>query len=352
MIHHFSPFLLKFTDDFGIRWYGFSYLLGFICAYLVISWLAHRQRNGMTGEMVSDFITYVAVGTLVGGRLGYALFYSPDLFYKVKSSFPFWGLLAVNEGGMASHGGIIGIILACLIFAHKHHLNRLYLLDLVAVAGPIGVFFGRIANFINGELVGRVCAPDFALAVRFPSDIMLWPNQEFARLSSLSGVVEKIGVTTTEWAELLSKFSVDAASRDKVWSILQRIVVETQNDNGMVLSALGPVLDPRHPSQLYAAMGEGLLTFLILFLLWYKPRKPGVIASCFVVVYAIVRISDEMFRTPDAHLGFQALGLTRGQWLSIVMLFVGLVMLFFNTRGTNLPTSGWGLGQNVRLHRK
>lgn len=165
MVHDLNPFLWQISGNFGLRWYGLSYMMGFICAFFIIGWLAKRQRAGLQPNMVGDFITYTAIGTLVGGRLGYCLFYAPDLFLKFKGDFPFWGVLAVNEGGMASHGGMIGIAIACILFSRKYAINMLYLFDLVTVGGPIGVFFGRIANFINGELVGRPSDPDFPLTV-------------------------------------------------------------------------------------------------------------------------------------------------------------------------------------------
>src|SRR5688572_1845127 len=98
MVHDLSPFIIKFSDHFGLRWYGFSYVLGFITAYFIMSWLVTRQRSGLTAKHIGDFITYIAFGTLIGGRLGYVLFYSPDLLWKFKSDFPFWGVFAVNEG--------------------------------------------------------------------------------------------------------------------------------------------------------------------------------------------------------------------------------------------------------------
>ena len=358
MIHDLSPFIWKFPastmwgDNFGFRWYGFAYILGFFCAYKIISWLAERQRAGITDAMVGDFITYAAIGTLVGGRLGYCLFYDPNLFFSFRPNIPFWGVLAVNEGGMASHGGIIGIIIACILFAKRSGLNYVYLLDLAAVTGPIGVFFGRIANFINGELVGRPCDPGFPLAVKFPSDILNWPNQEFERLNSLTPVVEKIGVTTSKWTELLSTFRTDGSSRDQVYGILNKIIYEIQNGNAAAKEMIGTVLDPRHPSQLYAALGEGLFTFLLLFLLMRKSHKPGFIAGSFVIIYAIVRISDEQFRMPDAHIGFQLFGLTRGQWLSIGMLLAGFIAVFYWSRTQSQTVFGWKRGESVKVGRR
>ncbi len=352
MIHDFDPFALRISGDFGVRWYGLSYMAGFICAYILIRWLAQRQRSGMNAQMVGDFITYGAIGTLVGGRLGYVFFYAPDLLLKFKSNFPFWGVLAVNEGGMASHGGIIGIVLACLLFARKYSVNSLYLLDLVAVVGPIGVFFGRIANFINGELVGRPCDPSFPLAVKFPQDVTMWPSQEAAKLPQLADVVDKIGVGREHWLEMVEKFRFDMAARDEVYGTLNKLVLAIQDGNIAAKEALGPLLTPRYPSQLFAAVGEGLFLFLVLFFIWRKPRKPGFIAACFVILYAIVRVADEQFRMPDAQIGLQLFDLTRGQWLSIVMFVVGLVLMFVWTRASSLKIPGWSRGQSIKLNRK
>ncbi len=358
MVHDLSPFILKFPEtslwgsEFGFRWYGFSYMLGFICAYYIICWLAERQRAGLTRNMVADFITYAAVGTLIGGRLGYCLFYDPSLFLSFRPGFPFWGVLAVNEGGMASHGGIIGIFVACFLYARKMGLNYVYLLDLAAITGPLGSLFGRIANFINGELVGRVASADFPLAVKFPSDIMTWPTYEFDRLSQLTPVVESLGVPAAKWSTLLASYRIDVASREQVYGTLGKVIQEIQNGNDKVKQLIAPILDPRHPSQLYAALSEGLITFLILFFLARKSRKPGFIAGSFVITYAIARIINEQFRMPDVQLGFQALGLTRGQWLSVAMLIVGFLLIFYWNRTQSQTVFGWKRGESVRVGRR
>lgn len=351
MVHSLSPFLLQFSENFGVRWYGLSYLIGFLLAYLIISWLAERQNAGLNRVLVGDFITSVAIGTLVGGRLGYCLFYAPELFVKFKSDFPFWGVLAVNEGGMASHGGIIGIIVASLIFARKYRLNSLYSLDLVAVAGPLGVFFGRIANFINGELVGRPAPENFAFGVRFPQDMWMWPASEPQKLEGLADAIEKAGMNRDSWLQWVSQNS-DPVSRQNIYEGITQLIHEIQKGNHAVSEAVSPLLVLRHPSQLYAAFGEGLFIFMVLFLLWRKPRKPGFIAASFIILYATVRIVTEMFRTPDAHIGFQWLGLTRGQWLSVVMLAVGLALALIWSRASSLAIGGWSRGQSIKLHRK
>lgn len=352
MVHDLSPFILRISGDFGLRWYGFSYVMGFIAAYFMIKWLVGRQRGGLTPNQVGDLVTSLAFGTLIGGRLGYVFFYSPDLLWKFKSDFPFWGVLAVNEGGMASHGGMIGIVIAAWIFARRTGTSPLYLFDLCAVSGPIGVFFGRLANFINGELVGRPAPEGFPLAVKFPQDILSWPATEFERLKGLGEVVTSVGGDKNQWFEWLDKYRFETGVRDQVYSMLHRIVDAIQNGNAAAKSAIEPLLTGRHPSQLYAAFGEGLLCFLVLFFLWRKPRKPGFIASTFIMLYALVRISDEVFRMPDSHIGFQLFGLTRGQWLSIVMFIVGLVMMIWWSRSSSMTVNGWGRVRSVRLSRR
>jgi len=351
-VHDLNPFAIQFSEHFGIRWYGLSYMVGFICAYILIRWLTYRQRAGLNPNMVGDFITYVAIGTLVGGRIGYVVFYAPDLFLKFKAEFPFWGVFAVNEGGMASHGGMIGIVIACLFFARRSGVNFLYLLDLVSVAGPIGIFFGRIANFINGELVGRPAPDDFAYSVKFPQDITNWPTVDASKLNGLVDVVDKVSVTREQWLGMLEKFQFDALTRGQVYETLNKIVTEIQNGNTEVRDALAPLLTPRYPSQLIAAVGEGLLLFLLLFFLWRKGRKPGYIAASFIILYSLVRIGDEYFRMPDLQIGLQWFDLTRGQWLSIAMFFIGLAMMFLWTRSNSLNIPGWNRGHSIRLGRK
>lgn len=356
-VHDLSPFILKFPetslwgDQFGLRWYGFSYMLGFICAYFLIRWLAERQRAGLTAPMVGDFVTYVAIGILAGGRLGYCLFYDTSLFFSFRPTVPFWGVLAVNEGGMASHGGILGIIVASFIFGKKYGINYAYLLDLASITAPIGVFFGRIANFINGELVGRITESTNPFAVKFPSDILNWPNYEFGRLTTLEPIVEKVGVTSSQWSEWLQNFNVDGGARDALYSTLFKVVHAIQSGQEGLKEMIAPVLDPRHPSQLYAAFGEGLLIFVVLFFLARKARRPGFIAGSCVVLYSIVRIIDEQFRTPDAHIGYQLFDLTRGQWLSIGMLVAGILLLFYWSRTQSQTVYGWLRGESVKFGR-
>lgn len=353
MVHNLNPILLQIYGDIAIRWYGLAYLAGFIVAFYLINWLTKRQHPDFKAEWVSDLVTYGAFGILIGGRLGYAVFYSPDLFFRFKAAFPFWGVLAVNEGGMASHGGMIGLVVACWLFARKYKQNLLYIFDLVAISGPVGIFFGRIANFINGELVGRPAAEGFRWGVKFPGDIEFWPNQAPDKIMALGDLIHLIpGFTREAWLQAWSQFSTQSVSRQYIYDGLRQIIIQIQSGQDQLAQALAPLLITRHPSQLYQALGEGLILFLLLFFIWAKPRKPGVIGALFLVFYAIARIVGEQFRMPDAHIGYQWLDLTRGQWLSIAMLAVGLVLLFIWTQQGAQAIPGWFRGRSIKVNRR
>lgn len=351
-VHDLDPFLLQISGDFGIRWYGLSYLAGFLMAHFIISWLAQRQRAGLSPQMVSDFITYGAIGVLVGARLGYCAFYSPDLLIKFKASFPFWGALYVNEGGMSSHGGMIGLVIGCILYSRKYGVHMQYLFDLVAVGGPLGVMMGRGANFINGELVGRPVDPNFPLAVKFPQDILSWPTYDFGKLSTLRDVVEKVGVPSDQWMTWLNQYQSDRGIRDSVYSTLTKIIETIQNGQVEVKNALAEHLVARHPSQLYGMVSEGLVVFVVLFLFWSKPRKPGTVGALFLITYSIARISDEYFRLPDAHIGLDTLGLSRGQWLSAAMFVIGVILFIIWNKSNSLAIEGWRTDRSVRLGRR
>lgn len=159
--HDLSPFLIRIGDNFGIRWYGVAYLLGFVVGAWLLRRYAHAGRSQLPAVMVIDFMTSLVIGVMVGGRLGYFIFYQPSVLFHDPLV-----MLRVWEGGMASHGGFIGVIAALAWFARKHRIPFLHLGDLVAASAAAGLLFGRIANFINGELWGK--SSTVAWAVIFP----------------------------------------------------------------------------------------------------------------------------------------------------------------------------------------
>lgn len=242
---------------FVVRWYALAYIAGLLIGWRYCLVLADRPPRLIERRDIDDFLVWATLGVVLGGRIGYVLFYQPGYYMQHPIE-----ALYLWHGGMSFHGGALGVTLAILLFTRARRLPVLAFSDVIAEAIPIGLFFGRIANFINGELFGR--ETDVPWAMAFP--------------------------------------------------------------NG------GPV--PRHPSQLYEAVCEGLLLFLLLLLAEHRGarRRPGIVTGLFLVGYAVARMSGELFRQPDAQLGFLVLGTTMGQLLSIPVLIAGILLIWWARR--------------------
>lgn len=327
-LHDLDPFAVQIPGfpGGGIRWYGLSYLAGFAIAWWLIRRVLTVGANPtLDPKRAADLVFCIAIGVLIGGRLGYVLFYRPDLIIAFDHRPPFWGVLAMNQGGMASHGGMIGGVVAAAWFAWRHGQPFLFLGDLFAFGAPLGLFLGRMANFVNGELYGRPCAADFPLAVRFPQELYEMPQDRLAQLA------------TTAPVELLGKDPTHHA-------FATRMVEGIQQGWPAARAYLEPLLTPRHPSQLYAGILEGLVVFAVLAALYHRPRKAGIIGAAFCMTYAVMRIINELFRMPDAHLRdaeFAAWGITRGQWLSVLLFAIGTVILLIARNRQAAPMGGW-----------
>ena len=253
-IHNLEPVLL----DFGfivIRWYSLAYIFGIILGW----WLGkkiikHILKNINIKFNIKDFddlITYLIISIIIGGRLGYIIFY--NLPYYINNPLD---IIKVWEGGMSFHGALLGIIIGTYLFSKKKSVPALFLLDVIACVSPIGIFLGRIANFINGELIGKV--------------------------------------TKVSW------------------------------------SVIFPAIDslPRHPSQLYEAVLEGAILFLILNSIIFKQRYIMGTCSClFLIYYGIFRIISEFFRQPDVQIGYLFNLISMGTLLSVFMIIAGLIIL-------------------------
>ena len=247
----FNPVALQ-IGPLAIRWYALAYIVGILLSWRLLRRLVVRSPEVATTVQVDDFVSWATLGVVLGGRLGYCLFYQPTLYLSDPLS-----ILRVWTGGMSFHGGMLGVAVALLWFCRHHRISVLGFADRLAVCAPIGLGLGRVANFVNGELWGRP-APDWL-----------------------------------PWA--------------------------------MIFPRAGPV--PRHPSQIYQALMEGLLLFLVLFLLSRREAiraRFGLLTGIFLIGYAVARIIGECFREPDAFLGFLWFGATMGQLLSIPMLIAGL----------------------------
>lgn len=239
---------------FAVRWYALSYIIGLILGWQMAMWLARKPESRITPEQVDGFLVWATIGVVLGGRLGYVIFYNPGFYWQHPLE-----ILSVWKGGMSFHGGMLGVILAMVLYAKRQAISLFGFADIVACVAPLGLFFGRLANFINGELWGRV-APDVPWAMVFPGG--------------------------------------------------------------------GP--EPRHPSQLYQAVLEGLVLFVLLNLVRWKSEagnRPGALAGLFLVGYGCARIIGELFRQPDEQLGYLVLGTTMGQWLSLPMVLLGLWLM-------------------------
>ncbi len=246
-INDFDPVAFNILS-LEIRWYSLSYIFG-----IIFGWLYCKKKlitSTSFQKIFDDYIFYLILGIIVGGRLGYVLIY--NIKYYINNPLE---ILMIWNGGMSFHGALIGIIIVTYLFSKKNEINTFYLLDLVALSSPIGIFFGRISNFINSELYGR--------------------------------------------------------ETEVFWSVK---FISIDNIN-------------RHPSQIYEAILEGLILFIILnYLISKVNKKDGYISSLFLIFYSIFRFLTEFFREPDLHIGLLIFNLSMGQLISIIFLISGIIL--------------------------
>ncbi len=257
IVHNFDSVLVD-LGFFQIKWYSIAYILGIVLGWVYALKIIKNEKLTNNKIKISDFddlIVYLIIGIILGGRLGYIIFYNFEYY-----SENFFEIFKIWRGGMSFHGGLIGVIIGTFIFSKKTSNNFFQLTDIVACVAPIGLFFGRIANFINGELYGKI--------------------------SNLP------------------------------WTV---IFPEAGNL-------------PRHPSQIYESILEGILLFIILNYLALKKNlllKSGYISVLFLILYSILRIFSETFREPDAHIGYIYNYFSMGTLLSIITLLAGVIIIFF-----------------------
>lgn len=325
-VHHLDPFAIQFTETFGIRWYGLAYVAGFIAAFLLIRWFVRIGASELKESQVGDFITLCAVaGTMLGGRLGYMLLYNFEaLRENPLSFFDFLG------GGMSSHGGIAGITIVAWFYARYTKTSWAGHGDNLVTVAPLGVFFGRLANFVNGELFGR--ATTSSLAMKFPGEINEYDEAAgdwkfpVSRLRELAESAREIAPDLSGRIDAASSAAL-AGGYNPHYAVTE-IIEETSRENPAFRAALGEILTPRHPSQLYEAMVEGLIPFAILLAIRmrWKNAWHGMITGIFFIVYAIGRIAVENFREPDAAM---IAGMTRGQFYSLFMIAIGIAFIAY-----------------------
>ena len=250
-INNFDPVAFQILS-FEIRWYSLAYVVG-----ILIGWILCKKifiKNLSIDEKFDDYITYLIIGIILGGRFGYIVFYNFNYYTNnILDIFKIW------QGGMSFHGGLIGVIIASTIFAKRNRQDSFLYMDLVSLVAPIGIFFGRLANFINSELYGIQTEAPWAVT--------------FVQIDNLS----------------------------------------------------------RHPSQLYEAILEGLILFLILIYFRKKNylENPGLISSIFLIFYSIFRFFVEFFRVPDEQLGYLIFNLSMGQIISLIFILLGIILFYF-----------------------
>ena len=257
-INNFDPVAFQIFS-LEIRWYSLSYIVG-----LVFGWYFAKNKlikDSTQKEYFDDYITYLIISIILGGRLGYVIIYDP--IYFISNPFE---IIKIWQGGMSFHGALIGIIIGTHFFCKKNNQNIFSYLDIVAVCSPIGIFFGRISNFINAELYGKVTDLPWSVT--------------FIRIDNL----------------------------------------------------------PRHPTQIYEALLEGIILFVILMNFKNKNFlfKPGLISSLFLIFYSIFRFSIEFLRVPDVQLGYLIFNLTMGQILSVILILTGLVLFYFKNENKEI----------------
>ena len=278
-IHNIDPFIIKFCNNCkigGIRWYGVCYVIAFIFAIFMLNLYSKKGVSKLTCEQNSTFMSYAIAGVIIGGRLGYILLYTPEIIVSRPLE-----IFAVWHGGMSSHGGFIGVLISTIIFCRKFHINLLSMTDMCATVAPFGFFIGRIANFINGELYGKVT--DVTWAVIFPNSAASidfaqprHPSQLYE--CALEGLILLIYMQIRFWASKTSKG--------------ERSNCDAKNSN----------------EKTKFSYIDGILT------------------SEFLILYGIFRIFVEIFREPDADL---ICGMSRGQFYSIFLIFIGIALRIF-----------------------
>ena len=340
-VHNLDPVIVWVWRGLALRWYGLAYLSGFVVGFFLLRHLAQRKLWVMAPEKAADFIAAAALfGVFLGGRLGYILFYFlPKEGFGALAADPLL-VLRVWEGGMASHGGILGLVIFTWIYSRREKVSWTGLGDGLCVVAPVGLFFGRMANFINGELYGRV-ATGVSWAVKFPMALGDDKAPEYMRFDEAAVAVTAVKPAladvhqSLEAGRLVIEAGLSANEYLAARSAMFDLMLAANRHSPEVSAVLGRFLEPRHPSQLYEALLEGVALFAILWLVRVRiPKAPnGLLTGLFFACYAIFRIFSESFREPDAALVGP---LTKGQFLSLFMLLfaAGFFIYAWKQRGS------------------
>ncbi len=302
-----DPVLLELPGPFDLRWYGLMYVVGFTISYFLLRWMARQDFLRIDPDAIGDLLVWLVLGLIIGARLGYIVFYDAGRLAEDPAR-----IIRIWEGGLSFHGGLAGIIIAGYMFGRKHGIPFLNLADGIVLAAPFGIGAVRVANFINGELFGRVTTEAVPWAMRFPTDPV----------------------------------AIRALGADQARSLREREQIINQAYETSAWEAVRDQVPLRHPSQLYEAFLEGLVLAAILWgILWWMRRSSrrfpdGVFGGIFLIGYGTFRSFVEIFRQPDAQfrgpddpVGTVLGPLTMGQTLSLLMVLGGIgVLVWLMTR--------------------
>lgn len=332
ILHTLDPFVFEISPGMGPRWYGTAYLAGFVVGWLVLRWLATSGRIPLSARQVGDLVTNCIVGVIAGGRIGHCLFYEPHLFVEFTDALPYWGLLALNKGGMSSHGGVIGVALAIVLFARRERLPILAVGDAVAFVVPWGLMFGRLANWVNGELWGQPLPAAMQAnppwwSVKYPEELTMFLDAPAA----LDGL------------RPLAPATVLANDRTFLAWAYQAAYDHTSPAHDAVVAAIKPVLTAFYPNQFLQALTEGPALLVLMSLVWLAPRRAGVVAATFLAGYGLLRFGTEQIREPDAGVWMFA-GLTVPMLLSLAMVAAGVAFLAMSRRSQPIGGLVWKVG--------
>ena len=257
-INNFDPVAIQ-VFSIEIRWYSLSYIFGILLGWLYCKKILIKDKK--ISQLFDDLISYIIIGVILGGRLGYILFYNPKYYLDNPIE-----ILMIWNGGLSFHGGLLGVIVFTIFYARKKNVNKFIFLDLISASAPIGIFLGRVSNFINSELYGKQ--------------------------------------TDVPWSVIFSRIDNVA----------------------------------RHPSQIYEALLEGIILFIILFLLIKKNYllRPGLISAFFLIFYSIFRFFVEFFRMPDEQLGNILFNLSMGQVISLIFILSGIFLFYFKNENKQI----------------
>ena len=341
LLHTSTPFALRMGGNFGIRWYGLAYAGGFFVAWLLMRWMASTHRSPMTKIQVGDFLTWAVMGVIVGGRVGHVVFYDHVLLYTFTSEFPFWGLLFIHKGGMSSHGGIIGVVLATLWWCKRNGMLFSHVADLAAWACCIGLGLGSYANWINGELWGKPLPVAMQVdspwwSVKYPEELLRPGVISDSTLVLLKPLVPMSSSTVAAGMQISP---IPVAGAIERGDTAQMLYAACYGGDVVVRAKVAQYLTAYYPNNFLQAISDGVVLFALLCIVWLKPRKPGVITGWFVLGYGSLRLATEVLREIDPGM-FMIGPVTLPMLLSMAMILIGAVICVASSRRNLAPMGG------------